>query len=515
MSDWGRHTNVGYKKWKDTPVSAVTHRTGRDRLSSVSEGRCEDDEIYVHSVPTVLAQVEVEDGCQAVTPGCGRPSVDTFTVEDAVEVIGFGKFQWKLSMVTGMSWIADSMEMMILSILAPQLHCEWRLPSWQVALITSVVFIGMMLSSSLWGKVCDRYGRKTGLRLCMVWTLYYGFLSSFSPVYSWIIVLRGLMGFGIGGAPQSVTLYSEFLPVKSRATCIIVFWAIGAVFEVLLAILVMPSLGWRWLLALSTIPLWIFLASRVVNEYEKDDRGKITDLLAPEFRKTTLLLWVIWFANTFSYYGLVLLTTELFQAGDVCSVTNSKAKIEPSCSLECSYLTLDNYKDLLWTTLAEFPGLFFALWVVDRIGRRKSMALCFCMFSFSILPIYACIGRTALTVIIFTARAFITGGFQATIVYTPEVYPTATRAIGIGTSSGVARIGALLTPFVAQVLLRSSVYLTLSVYCACSLLGAVASMALPIETAGRALQESSHATTGQEPNSSSPEPAASQEGAVS
>ncbi|XP_028830573.1 synaptic vesicle 2-related protein-like isoform X2 [Denticeps clupeoides] len=490
MSDWGRHTNVGYKKWKDTPVSAVTHRTGRDRLSSVSEGRCEDDEIYVHSVPTVLAQVEVEDGCQAVTPGCGRPSVDTFTVEDAVEVIGFGKFQWKLSMVTGMSWIADSMEMMILSILAPQLHCEWRLPSWQVALITSVVFIGMMLSSSLWGKVCDRYGRKTGLRLCMVWTLYYGFLSSFSPVYSWIIVLRGLMGFGIGGAPQSVTLYSEFLPVKSRATCIIataVFWAIGAVFEVLLAILVMPSLGWRWLLALSTIPLWIFLASsfwlpesarfdvltgnsekalatlkRIASDngaklpkgkivmHRQDDRGKITDLLAPEFRKTTLLLWVIWFANTFSYYGLVLLTTELFQAGDVCSVTNSKAKIEPSCSLECSYLTLDNYKDLLWTTLAEFPGLFFALWVVDRIGRRKSMALCFCMFSFSILPIYACIGRTALTVIIFTARAFITGGFQATIVYTPEVYPTATRAIGIGTSSGVARIGALLTPFVAQ-----------------------------------------------------------------
>lgn len=29
-------------------------------------------------------------------------------------------------------------------------------------------------------------------------------------------------------------------------------------FEVLLAILVMPTLGWRWLLGLSTIPLFIF-----------------------------------------------------------------------------------------------------------------------------------------------------------------------------------------------------------------------------------------------------------------
>lgn len=32
-----------------------------------------------------------------------------------------------------------------------------------------------------------------------------------------------------------------------------------------------------------------------------------------------------------------------------------------------------------------------------------------------------------------------------------QVYPTATRALGLGTSSGMARVGALITPFVAQV----------------------------------------------------------------
>lgn len=37
-----------------------------------------------------------------------------------------------------------------------------------------------------------------------------------------------------------------------------IFWALGTVFEVLLAILVMPTLGWRWLLAFSTVPLIIF-----------------------------------------------------------------------------------------------------------------------------------------------------------------------------------------------------------------------------------------------------------------
>lgn len=37
-----------------------------------------------------------------------------------------------------------------------------------------------------------------------------------------------------------------------------VFWAIGTVFEVALAVFVMPSLGWRWLLLLSAVPLLVF-----------------------------------------------------------------------------------------------------------------------------------------------------------------------------------------------------------------------------------------------------------------
>ncbi|KAF6083172.1 SV2 related protein [Phyllostomus discolor] len=79
-----------------------------------------------------------------------------------------------------------------------------------------------------------------------------------------------------------------------------------------------------------------------------------------------------------------------------------------------------------------------------------------------------------------------------------QVYPTATRALGLGTCSGMARVGALITPFIAQVMLESSVYLSLAVYSSCCLLAAVASCFLPIETKGRGLQESSHREWGQE-----------------
>ncbi|XP_038559644.1 synaptic vesicle 2-related protein [Micropterus salmoides] len=503
--------------------------------------RSEDDGENREQVIKIAEQTDSESVALADGPPVPRefanPTDDTFMVEDAVEAIGFGTFQWKLSILTGLSWMADAMEMMILSILAPQLHCEWRLPSLEVALLTSAVFIGMMISSSLWGNIADRYGRKTGLKMSVLWTMFYGLMSAFAPVYGWILVLRALVGFGIGGAPQSVTLYAEFLPMRARATCILlieIFWALGTVFEVLLAILVMPTLGWRWLLGLSTIPLFIFailcfwlpesarydvltgnqekaLATlkRIATENgapmplgkliaaRQEDRGKFQDLFSSHFRWTTVLLWFIWFANAFSYYGLVLLTTELFQEGGACGMSKGN-KRELRCNLECKYLNSDDYKDLLWTTLSEFPGLLVTLWAIDRLGRRKTMALCFFIFSMCIIPLYGCVGRTSMTVLIFIARAFIAGGFQAAYVYTPEVYPTATRALGLGTSSGMARVGALITPFVAQVMLESSVYLALSVYCCCCLLAAVASCALPIETTGRGLQEASHREWGQE-----------------
>ncbi|XP_044029764.1 synaptic vesicle 2-related protein [Siniperca chuatsi] len=518
-----------YKRSRTAKIAYKWSKNPELREEASFVGCSDEDQVTDNEICTV-ASARVDSGGRESTSRSGLDKTEeTFTVDEALEAIGFGKFQCKIFLLTGLSWVGDAMEMMILSILGPQLHCEWRLPSCKVALITLVVFLGMGFGSPLWGNVSDKYGRKVGLMICMCWSLYYSLLSAFAPVYGWLLVLRGLTGFGIGGAPQSVTLCSEFLPVKSRGTCLMMFsafWAIGSVLEVLLALWTMPTLGWRWLTGLSTIPATIFVCvcfwlpesprfdvlagkpekavatlTRIAKENGKampegkiiahiqNDRGWIKDLFTPQYWRTTLLLWFICFANAFSYYGIVLLTTELFQTGRSCEATEG-AKIEPSCSVKCKYLTSADYKDLLWTTMAEFPGLFVILLAVDRIGRKKSMALCFFGFSLCIPPSVACIGRTALTIFIFIARAFITGGYQATIVYTTEVFPTENRALAMGISSGMSRLGALITPFVAQVVLRTSQYLTVSVYCGCSLLAGVACLILPIETLGRGLQES-------------------------
>lgn len=64
--------------------------------------------------------------------------IETFTVAQAVNAFGFGKFQVKLSLFTGLCWMADSMETTILSILSPTLHYEWQITRFQQALATTV-----------------------------------------------------------------------------------------------------------------------------------------------------------------------------------------------------------------------------------------------------------------------------------------------------------------------------------------------------------------------------------------
>ncbi|KAI4821300.1 hypothetical protein KUCAC02_029238 [Chaenocephalus aceratus] len=233
------------------------------------------------------------------------------------------------------------------------------------------------------------------------------------------------------------------------------------------------------------MPLGKLIAAR------QEERGKIQDLFSPHFRWTTILLWFIWFANAFSYYGLVLLTTELFQEGGVCGMTK-RNKRELGCNLECKYLNSDDYKDLLWTTLSEFPGLLVTLWAIDRLGRRKTMACVFLRLLYVHHSTLWLCWKNIHDSFDIHRQSFHRRRISSC------VYPTATRALGLGMSSGMARVGALITPFVAQVMLESSVHLALSVYCCCCLLAAIASCALPIETTGRGLQESTHREWGQE-----------------
>ncbi|XP_052214568.1 putative transporter SVOPL isoform X12 [Dreissena polymorpha] len=443
----------------------------------------------------------------------------TFTAEEGVEAIGFGLFQIRLYIICGLFTAADSLEMMLLAVLSPVLRCEWQLEQFQVAFITTVVFIGMCIMAPVWGFMGDKYGRQTTLYMVAIWIGYFGLLTSFSPSYKWILILRGLVGGGMAGSPQAFTLLTEYLPSKYRAKLLNVTgisWAFGTMFEIVLASVVIPTLGWRWLMVLSAIPSFLILillkflpesarylvaagreyeaqvvlekaaklnrnslpAGTITNPPSQSKQGSPRDLFSRTYCVTTLMVWILWFGTALSYYGMVLASAEILQ------IKNANQSGE---KCKCNLLKKDDYTSMIVSTLGEFIALPLNIFLIDLVGRRWTGAVnlfgCGLFFILLQLPV----PMTVLTGFIFLVRGFSAGMFNFVYIYTSEVYPTTIRTLGIGAASSWARVGAMVTPFLAQVLLDTSLTAAVWVYGSIGFICAVCAVLLPIETKGREL----------------------------
>jgi MFS family permease len=214
-----------------------------------------------------------------------------FTIDEAIDHMGFGYFQLKNIFMLSILYMSEAMELMLLSILGSLLNCSWkRLSDFEQALLTTFVFVGMGLASPVWGKFCDKYGRKSVVILSTFITFYFGALSSVAPTFFWILILRTLVGVGagkswtkikkvdlkesnffishlksknkIGGASQGPTHLTEFMPSKRRASVFFLLnllWGIGNCVQMTLSIFVVPAWGWRVYLFICSLPLFVFL----------------------------------------------------------------------------------------------------------------------------------------------------------------------------------------------------------------------------------------------------------------
>ncbi|CAM8951218.1 unnamed protein product [Rhodiola kirilowii] len=483
----------------------------------------------------------------------GGESPKPYTVDEALVHMGSGNFQILVLVYAGMGWVSEAMEMMLLSFVGPAVQSEWGLSPSQESLITSVVFAGMLVGAYSWGILADKYGRRSGFLITAVVTSIAGFLSAFSPNYVSLIVVRCFVGVGLGGGPVLSSWFLEFIPAPNRGTWMVVFsvfWTVGTVLEASLAWLIMPTLGWRWLLALSALPSSLLLifyriapesprylctqgrisearailekvarmnntelpSGNLVSDHpaEQHDHtspsegthlispkhsgsvslsnddcmtegiSSILTLLSPKLMKTTILLWVVFFANAFSYYGLVLLTTELSTGRDHCLPT----------TLQSEKLRDIRYKDVFITSFAEFPGLLISAFTIDKFGRKLSMSAMFFLCCIFLLPLIFTQPQALTTGLLFGARICITATFTVVYIYAPEVYPTSIRTTGVGIASSVGRIGGMVCPLVAVGLVHGC-HQTASIllFEIIALAAGICVMMFPFETKGRELSD--------------------------
>ena len=185
-----------------------------------------------------------------------------FTVDDALNGIGFGVFQFNVFNYSGLLWSAQSLITLQFALLSPSWQCEFQLTNTELAIITTMFPLGNMLGSFPFGILCDKYGRRNVVNIANVFLVYFALMSAFVPSYQWVIVLRFILGFLGISANQSATYCVEFMPVRFRSPAIVLlnmYWTFGMCVLVVLCYFIIPVLGWRYLVFISSLPLLVLL----------------------------------------------------------------------------------------------------------------------------------------------------------------------------------------------------------------------------------------------------------------
>ncbi|KAG9472268.1 hypothetical protein GDO78_020598, partial [Eleutherodactylus coqui] len=433
----------------------------------------------------------------------------TYSVEEAVETIGFGRFHIMLFLIMGSTGIAEAMEIMLLAVISSSIRCEWRLQSWQVALVTMMVFLGYMIFSIVLGLLADRYGRLKILFISFLWGAYFSLLTSFAPTYGWFVFLRCMVGCGFSGHAQGL-----------------LFWLGGSLLIIGLGSVVTPTLGWRWLVRFASIPgiilILVFkfvpesarfnvsvgrqqaamdtlgkiakmnrskIPEGTIHEPVSETTGSLLDLLDRKYLRTSLQIWVIWLGIAFAYYGVILASSELLENNLLCGTGRVVDVVEGDYSpCYCNMLSPSDYQTMIISTVGEIALNPFNILGINLIGRRWTLGLTMTTTGIFFLLLIICLSRTGLIAILFCLRALVSANFNTIYIYTAEVYPTVMRAIGMGTSGSLCRVGAMAAPFIAQVLLSTSIIGGVCLFAIICFICALSAFTLPIETKGRALQ---------------------------
>ena len=432
------------------------------------------------------------------------------TIQEAIDRIGFGKFQKRLLAVCGATWAADGAEVLLLGFALPAVIEDFGISTTQAGLIASATFAGMLVGAWFWGTISDYFGRRLGFQLTVLIFAVFGLLSAFAPGWEWLAILRFLTGFGLGGAlPLDFSLYAEYLPRENRGRNLVLlesFWAVGTITAAALAWLLVPNFGWRPLLATSALaavlvlwirrsipesPRYLAISGRVdeakeilariaaangrpapegdLTVGEREAGSPVANLWVPRLRRVTVMLWITWFCISLAYYGIFTWLPNVF--------------------VERGLPPLQTYQNTFILALAQLPGFFSAAYLIERWGRRNTLAV-YLLASGAATFLFATVtGFGGLLASAVLMSFFSLGAWGSLYAWTPELYPTEIRTTGMGWASGMARVAGVISPTLGGALFALALLNALSLWAAAFAIGGLAVFLLGVETKKQALSD--------------------------
>lgn len=388
----------------------------------------------------------------------------------------------KLLGIAGLGWLFDAMDVGMLSFVMVALQKDWGLSTQEMGWIGSINSIGMAVGALVFGILSDKIGRKSVFIITLLLFSIGSGLTALTTTLAMFLVLRFLIGMGLGGElPVASTLVSESVEAHERGKIVVLlesFWAGGWLIAALISYFVIPKYGWEVAMVLSAVPAlyalylrWNLPDSPRFQKVEKRPSiiENIKSVWSGEYRKATIMLWVLWFSVVFSYYGMFLWL--------------------PSVMVLKGFSLIKSFQYVLIMTLAQLPGYFTAAWFIERLGRKFVLVTYLIGTACSAYLFGVAESLTVLIVAGMLLSFFNLGAWGALYAYTPEQYPTVIRGTGAGMAAAFGRIGGILGPLLVGYLVASQASLSLifTIFCGSILIGVLAVIVLGQETKQREL----------------------------
>jgi putative MFS transporter len=461
------------------------------------------------------------------TGNIGAPSV-----EQQINAIGIGAFQYRLIAIFGLIVVADGMEMVVISLLFTALHRDWGISKLEEGVLAALIFFGFLVGNIVGGYLGDQWGRRNTLLASGVVFLISATLSAFAPDLITLCILRTFVGFAVGSKlPVATAILIELTPSRDRGSWGLVLsgiaFAAGEMFVCLAGIAIHnvdTSKDWWRSLLLSCVipdifafplawrfvpesPNWLILRGRHVEVEEiiqdvaitnsgntncllqggrvrkvKDEpvsdekwaslADEIGELFHPKLRQITIFLILLWSTCCFTYYGHVF--------------------VYPIALEQRYHMELENqFFAVFLAGAAEVPGVVLGMLLIDieGVGRRRSIGAFLLAGSVVALIVPFFTDSSHFVLANMLLKTLVNTPFCILYVFAAELFPTTHRASGIAFCSASSRVAGMLAPLITAWAIMHSVTLTFQLFAIALLLGAAATLMFEFETSRSQLPE--------------------------
>jgi AAHS family benzoate transporter-like MFS transporter len=385
--------------------------------------------------------------------------------------------------VAALCWVAvalDGFDLVVLGAVTPSLleYEPWGLTPPEVGTIASYGLFGMLIGALSIGTLADVIGRRKAIIISVVSFSVFTAALAAAPSPEVFGVFRFLAGLGLGGLiPTAATLVSEYAN-SSRGSSSITFmmtgYHVGGVLTALLAIPILPALGWRAMFVVGALPALVLvplmlknlpespsflvahdrraeadelaarygitLAPEEVREVREEERaseggrfGALKTLFSSGYVRGTLAFWIASFMGLLLVYGL--------------------NQWLPQIMREAGYALGAALAFLLVLNLGAVIGLLIAGPVADRYGSKVACAGWFALAAVFLFLLSVPLPLPLTYLAVLVTGIFVFSAQVLLYAYVSKHYPTSGRGTAIGWAAGIGRLGAICGPLFGGLLL--------------------------------------------------------------